>query len=363
MEEKNKNWFDPQDQGFSDIWGEKNKYKNKISFNSNENSANQAYDNQFLNKKRKMPKTKKEYVLEIKRLMHEGGLEEEYLFIKKKAKKSLKNEIPPDNDTSYQISENINYNKNNNINENILLNNTKPKNNAEKKEIKPIKPIQQTKSLHEWYQKLNLLPFNNTSSSIISPYPYDDNNKDGYVKFYGFNNIYESNDDYNCKYNKFYIYLREQNDFEASFNNKKLYEWEVTILCDSFLIGVGLAEKNVVVSNNNKFLSDDEKFNNGVFCLVNTYNKEFNLKEIRPWHCNDKNMINHVTNFPHFKKGRKINMIYNSNNQTLEFISKKNHYKMINVFPIGFGAQKILTPCVVFYYCNDEIQFSQLNIK
>ena len=103
MEEKNKNWFDPQDQGFSDIWGEKNKYKNKISFNSNENSANQAYDNQFLNKKRKMPKTKKEYVLEIKRLMHEGGLEEEYLFIKKKAKKSSKNEIPPDNDTSFQI--------------------------------------------------------------------------------------------------------------------------------------------------------------------------------------------------------------------------------------------------------------------
>lgn len=361
MEDYNKNWFDPLDNGFSEIWGsEKNKQKNEVSFNSNENSANQA-DNNFLNKKRKMLKTKKEYISEIRRLIHEGGLEEEYLFIKRKIKKSSNNNIPID----YEINQNVDNSKcdiNNKCNENVLLNNNKPKNNEEKKiETKPIKPIQQTKSLHEWYKKLNLLPFNNTSNNIISPYPYDDNHKDGYVKFYGFNNIYENNDSYN--YNKFYIYLREQNEFEASFNNTKIYEWEVTILCDSFLIGVGLAEKNIVLSNNNKFLSDDDKFNNGVYCLINTYNKEFNMKEMRPWHCNDKNLINHVTNFPPFKKGRKINMIYNNNSKTLEFISKKNSYKMINVFPKGFGVLKILTPCVVFYYAGDEIQFSQLNIK
>lgn len=363
MEDKNKNWFDPKDQGFSEIWGfEKNKFKNEIAFPSNENSSNQFKEkdcNQFLNKKRKILNNKKEYISEIKRLMHEGGLEEEYLFIKKKIKKTSKNNIVLDFDEN-QFLEKLKNDKNNNINDNLIPNKNNPQ-NYEKKQLE-IKPIQQTKSLQEWYHKLNLLPFNNTSSNIITPYPYDDNSKEGYVKFYGFNNCYDINNNNNY-YNKFYIYLREQNEFDASFNNKKVYEWEVTILCDSFLIGVGLAEKNIVVYNNNKFLSDDESFINGVYCLVNTYNKEFNMKEMRPWHCRDINLVNHVAVFPPFKKGRKINMIYNGFNQTLEFISKKNTYKMINVFPQGFGVKKILTPCIVFYYSGDEIQFSQLNVK
>ena len=410
MEDNNNNWFNnPLEQGFSVVYGisnnnysknEKkeanntnnnytkntynhgsnsrfnNSYKKNMnktfgniskyeSKNSNENSANKTYEKSFLNKKRKKPETENEYITEIRRLMKEGGLENKYLF-KEKKKNFTKYNNNNYKSNYYNKSFNNkkfggNFNANNSNTQHY--NNNQIKNKEKKEEIKYVKPIQQLKSLHEWYEKLNLIPFNNTTKKIISPFPYDDNNITSNVKYLGNNCIYGGNENVDNNYNKYYIYLREQSDFEPLFTDKKNYEWNVTILSDSFLIGIGLADKNMVIKNNHLFLNDDESFNNGVFCMISTYNKEFNLKEIRPWHCDDKNLANHVANFPHFKKGRKIKMIYNSNNLTLEFISKKHSYKMINVFAKENDKKKILTPCIVFYYSGDEVQFSQLNIE
>ncbi len=325
------------------------KYFNNRFNNSNGNNTYKTYNNNFLQKKRIFPKTEMDYVSEIKRLMHEGGLEDSYLFIKKKKKieKNDKNE----NDIDCNEEEKISNNDKKNINSNKK---------EEKGEDLPIKPIQQSQSLNEWYKILNLLPFNNVTSNIISPYPYEEYNEEEKVKFIGVNNIIQNNEN---NYDKYYIYLREKCDFEPSVNDKKIYEWKVTLLCDSFLIGIGLADKDIVVKNNNKFLNDDENFNNGVFCMINTYNKEFNIKQLRPWHCYDKNLVNHVANFPSFKKGRKITMIYDSSHQILEFKAKNETYKMINVFPTQSNGKKILSPCIVFYYSGNEVQFSQLSIN
>ena len=55
--------------------------------------------------------------------------------------------------------------------------------------------------------------------------------------------------------------------------------------------------------------------------------------------------------------------MYNTNNQILEFKAKNVTYKMMKVFPTQNSLQKILTPCIVFYYSNDEVQFSSLSIN
>lgn len=350
----NKGWFtNPSEQGFSEIYGIGNSALTTNAENASDNlngdeGINKSKDINFLNKKRTKSDNANNYISEIKRLMKEGGLEKDYLFIKKK-----KNYNKNNNDKFFKSNNNFN-NNNNDIDS--------KKKEEKKKEIKPVKPIQQLKSLNEWYQKLNLLPFNN--SNAYFPFPYDDKNEIGIVKYYGANNtLCDNSDNNNNNYSKYYIYLREKNDFEYLINDKKNYEWKVTILCDSYLIGVGLADKNIVLKNNHIFLNDDEQFYNGVFCILNTYNKEFNMKEMRPWHCDDKNLANLVANFPYFKKGRIINIIYNSNNKTLEFNSKKNKYIMNNVFPKEErNGHKILTPCIVFYYSGNEVQFSQLKI-
>ena len=396
MEDINKNsWFtNPMEQGFTEIYGIGNSTLTTNAENTSDNlnvdeENNKDNNNNFLNKKRSKPNNVNDYISEIKRLMKEGGLEKDYLFIKKKKyynknnnnkcfkennnfnnndfnnnnfyDNDFNNNDFYDNDFNSNDFNNNSFNNNNFHNNNIQKKKEEKKKEEKKKEIKPVKPIQQMKSLNEWYQKLNLLPFNNSNANF--PFPYDDKNGNGIVKYYGANNNCCGNSDSkNNNYSKYYIYLREKNEFEFSINDKKIYEWKVTILCDSFLIGVGLADKNIVKKNKNLFLSDDEQFNNGVFCILNTYNKEFNLKEMRPWHCDDKNLVNLVANFPHFKNGRIINIIYNSNNKTLEFNSKKNKYIMNNVFPKGNDDHQILTPCVVFYYSGNEVQFSQLNI-
>ena len=48
--------------------------------------------------------------------------------------------------------------------------------------------------------------------------------------------------------------------------------------------------------------------------------------------------------------------------QILEFKAKNVIYKMMKVFPTQNNRQNILTPCIVFYYSNDEVQFSSLSI-
>ena len=363
----------------------KNQEKNKGNNNNDNNSQNCLHikasessikkfncsnsgdkNNSFLNKKRKFLKNEKDYIFEIKRLMKEGGLDDKYLFIKKK------NSCPDDQNSIKALNKNININATILVNNNILNNKTKK---ADKEVVtKPVDPIQQSKSLYEWYEKLNLLPCNNIqvntnsnnnnvnaiyniSYNIVSrKISYDDKNENGYVRFFG-KYTHINNQDKGIY--KHYIYLREQNDFDPSINGK-IYQWKVNILVDSYLIGVGLADKNIVLENKNQFLSDDDKFNNGVFCLINTYNKNFNVKEIRPWNCDDKNAVNYVAGFPYFKKGREVIMEYDTDKLSLEFKIKKNSYVMNNVVPKS--EKNIFTPCAIFYYSGDEIQFSKLTV-
>lgn len=381
MEDIKLNWFGgPKDLEFMSLCGAENNKNNynestnclhvKVSDHSNKNTCKSNVQNTFINKKRKIPKSEKEYISEIRRLMKEGGLEEKYIFIKKKKFCSENRNL---NFYNNNETNNNSQDKKININATILVNNNILNNKSEKKEkeikIKPVDPIQQSKTLYEWYQKLNLLPVyniqvNNNLNSImnishdiiIQKFPYDDKNEDGYVKFFGINNHINNQENGNYKH---YIYLRHQNSFDPSVSGK-IYQWKVNLLCESYLIGIGLAEKYIVLENNNKFLSNNENFNNGVFCLMNTYNKDFNIKEIRPWNCNDKNTVNYVATFPYFKKGREITLEYDTNSQTLEFKLKKNCYSMKNVIPRG--GKSTFTPCVIFYYSGDEVQFSKLTI-
>ena len=371
------NWYNDVEQEDSNAEEEKednndNANKNNLSQDAEkknsgnslnkEDNPNQDSDKSLLNKKRKYPSTKKEYICEIKRLMHESGLEKNYLFIKKSRYNPMYNNNYYYNN-KYDFSDGKNTSSNNNKNSKEEQKEQKEKEKEEKKEEKKeeekVKPLQLTKSLHEWYEKLNFLPFNNKDAIINDKnLPYSNRN-DGYVKFNGI----QINTNQNCNNYKHYIYLINENEIDLIINKGKIFKWKVNFLCDSYFIAIGIADKNTVLKNNNVFLSDDEEFNNGTFCLINTYNKEFNMNEIHPWNCNDKNKANHVASFPFFKKEIEITMIYNSKNLSLEFRYKKKSYIMTNVSPMENNDQKILTPCIVFYYPGDEVNFSPLIIS
>lgn len=340
------------------------------------NKEPEANDDNLLNKKRKPPKTRKEFIAEIKRLMKEGGLEGRYIFTKIK-NKAYSSKIV----NSFYSKENHPFNKMNcdkiQINTTILYNNSENQINNNSKdlpEINPEKHTQQTNSILEWLQKINIQPIEdipqkingknklsndsiyNISCDIVSrKSPYEESNE-GIVKF---NGVFRERKDINDFLH--YIYLREQSEFDPSIKGK-IYQWKIHILCNSKLIGVGLADKNVVLNNKNKFLNNVDNFYNGAFCLINTFNKKMNKKEIRPWHCENKNLVNYVATLPEFKKGREITIIYNSNNQSLDFNIKNCSYKMEKVIPLNTKGQCMLTPCAIFYYNGDQVQFGELTI-
>lgn len=351
--------------------------------------------NTFLNKKRK---PKKQYIAEIKRLIREGGLEGKYIFTKIKNKNYpwkypnsnsfQSKEQSPFNQINYdniQINTTILYNNDNNKNKNNSNNNnnnssnnnnSKPKKKKKEEEFpeaNPNKHTQQTSSISEWLQKLNIQPLDedipnkidinninllndniyNISYNIVSHKSIYDEACNGVVKF---NGIMKQTEGY-----RHFIYLRTQNEFDPSINGK-VYQWKVRILSDSNLIGVGLADKNLVLANNNNFLKDESNLSNGVFGLISTYNKKLNKKDIRPWHSDNKNLVNYVATFPEFKKGREITIIYNSSIQNLEFLAKSISYKMEKVIPMISKCDSLLVPCVIFYYTDDKVQFSELNV-
>jgi len=344
----------------------------------------------FLNKKRK---PKKQYIAEIKRLIKEGGLEGKYIFTKIKSKNYpwkypnsnsfQSNDQSPFNQINYdniQINTTILYNNDNNKNKNNNNSNSNDINNVKKKkkeeefpEVNPNKHTQQTSSILEWLQKLNIQPSDenpsnkidinninlrndniyNISYDIVSHKSLYDEGCNGVVKF---NGILKQSEGY-----KHFIYLRTQNEFDPSINGK-VYQWKVRILSDSNLIGVGLADKNLVLANKNNFIKDENTLTNGFFGLISTYNKKLKKKEIRPWHSDNKNLVNYVATFPEFKKGREITIIYNSGIQNLEFLAKNISYKMEKVIPMYSKGDSLLTPCAIFYYTDDKVQFSELNV-
>ena len=72
-------------------------------------------------------------------------------------------------------------------------------------------------------------------------------------------------------------------------------------------------------------------------------------------------MVNHVAEFPAFKKGKEILIKYDTNKERIEFIMKKNVHSMGGIKLNGMDINNIMTPCVVFYYEGDEVLFSEFN--
>ena len=164
------------------------------------------------------------------------------------------------------------------------------------------------------------------------------------------------------------IYLRTQNDFNSDIEGNE-YKWTVKILNDTHFIGVGLADKNVVINNKNKFFSKNKEFYNGVFCLYSIYQPERNGNQIHPWHPRHDILNKYVVNFPPFSIGQKITMIYNTIYKSLIFVAKYknkknlNTYRMKDVVSVGSIGRTTLTPCIIFYYPGDEVQISKIEAK
>ena len=329
-----------------------------------------------VNKKEK----EKYYIDNIKRLIEESGIDKNILkdlLFPPNEQKQNKNKGKDINNKDNKIKEEKTVNKNMNVNVNDF-------NKINKDIIKNMNHIQQSNSLKEWYQKINLMPeelYNNTNSNnnINNNYELsldeelnwsEDNNKinnkviesdSGVITFNGSNNKNNNNSF------PHYIYLKNSFSFDIS-SKSKIYSWKIKFLTTSNLLGVGLAYKNIVIKNNNKFLNEenDNNFSNGIFALIQTYNPLNKKHCIRPWNCQDKNLVNHVAEFPTFKKGKIISVKYDSNKERIEFKMKRsvhimggvklNHSNDINDSN-SMDNNKIMTPCVVFCQTGDQVIF------
>ena len=234
--------------------------------------------------------------------------------------------------------------------------------------------MQQANTIREWYQKLNFLP-----NLELDDNSFEENEDD--EKYENLNWVENSNDinnsnnkiteeengiiKFNSSENKkslypHYIFLKNENAFDISAKNK-IYSWKIKFLTTSDLIGVGLAYKDIVLKNKNKFLDDqDSNYNNGVFALIQTYNPQIKKYCIRPWNCTNKNLVNYVANFPSFKKGKEIIIKYDTNKERIEFKVKKDVHIMANVKLHGLEETEdnnmIMVPCVIFYQSGDKVK-------
>ena len=307
--------------------------ENKI----NEGKNSGINDNILLNKKRKGKKNEEVYIDNIRRLIKESGID----------KNILKKKLFPKNE----------------------------KDNKDKDNIKEDK-IHISTSLKEWYQKINFIPESvkdnkneNENEELtleeeLNWFEEDDgdnNNKDNSIIKQADNGIISFNGNKNNTLYSHYIYLKDDYSFDISSKNK-IYSWKIKFLSTSKLIGVGLTYKKIVSKNKNKFLDGyDSNFSNGVFALIQTYNPQVKKYCIRPWNYQDKNLVNHVAEFPAFKKGKEILIKYDTNKERIEFIMKKNVHIMGGIKLNGMDINNIMTPCVVFYYEGDEVLFSEFN--
>ena len=167
------------------------------------------------------------------------------------AKNNNKNLVGKDNNSPEKNMSNNKNCGNIHINTTILYNNPISKFPVKLplQEFNQEKNTQQTKSMKGWYQKINIQPpeeehreMNIINNNImIKSYEEKD---DGSVKFIG---VQREVSEY-----KHFIYLKEEYDIDTSIKGK-IYEWNIIFLCNSKLIGIGLADKNIVLNNFNKF--------------------------------------------------------------------------------------------------------------
>ena len=309
-----------------------------IHINWKINEDNNNYINTFLNKKRKIEKAEEEFIENLKKLIEESRID----------KNILKKKLFPD-DENENIKE-IKKKENKENNENINITEITENNNSNKIiEINDrVNHIQQTNSLYDWYKKLNFLPNLPSDLSI----PAKDKNISINKNVIIFNGSKNSLNKY-----PHYIYSHEKLSFDGFSKNKKI-SWKIKFKSESNLIGIGIINQNLISSKTNNFLSDDINFNNGVFALIQTFNPDIKKYCIRPWNCLDKNLVNHVAEFPYFRKGKTINISYYTTEEILEFKIKNNVYNMK-----GVKSNKKMNPCIIFYYPNDEVEFSEIEIN
>lgn len=309
-----------------------------IHINRKINEDNNNYINTFLNKKRKIEKAEEEFIENLKKLIEKSRID----------KNILKKKLFPD-DENENIKE-IKKKENKENNENINITEITENNNSNKIiEINDrVNHIQQTNSLYDWYKKLNFLPNLPSDLSI----PAKDKNISINKNVIIFNGSKNSLNKY-----PHYIYSHEKLSFDGFSKNKKI-SWKIKFKSESNLIGIGIINQNLISSKTNNFLSDDINFNNGVFALIQTFNPDIKKYCIRPWNCLDKNLVNHVAEFPYFRKGKTINISYYTTEEILEFKIKNNVYNMK-----GVKSNKKMNPCIIFYYPNDEVEFSEIEIN
>ena len=309
-----------------------------IHINRKINEDNNNYINTLLNKKRKIEKAEEEFIENLKKLIEESRID----------KNILKKKLFPD-DENENIKE-IKKKENKENNENINITEITENNNSNKIiEINDrVNHIQQTHSLYDWYKKLNFLPNLPSDLSI----PAKDKNISINKNVIIFNGSKNSLNKY-----PHYIYSHDKLSFDGFSKNKKI-SWKIKFKSESNLIGIGIINQNLISSKTNNFLSDDINFNNGVFALIQTFNPDIKKYCIRPWNCLDKNLVNHVAEFPYFRKGKTINISYYTTEEILEFKIKNNVYNMK-----GVKSNKKMYPCIIFYYPNDEVEFSEIEIN
>ena len=337
----------------------KDNITNDINSSDNVNviHVNLTKNKSLLSKKRKPEIKKEKYIDNIRRLIMESGIDKNF----------LKSKLFPENDKEKD--------KNNNIKEEKSKEKEKENKIVVKEDIKKKintnNHVQQYNALKEWCEKINFLP---KEEKVLNKIILDDN-EDEQCEILNWqeknNNIINENekgkiifnDSQNNKTFPHYIYLKNDFSFNISLKNK-IYSWKIKFLSTSNLIGVGLAYKDIVIKNENKFLVENNtEFINGVFALFQTYNPQIKKFCIRPWNCLDKKLINYVANFPSFKKGKEIIIKYNTNKERIEFKIKNSVHIMGGIKLVGKNNinnnNMILTPCVVFYKPGDEVLFSE----
>ena len=180
---------------------------------------------------------------------------------------------------------------------------------------------------------------------------------EGKVKFKGFLSVTKK------RYLREYVYLRTQNDFNL-VSEKREYKWKIKFIKFSKKhksIGIGLADKNVVIQNNNKFLDSENNTYNGVYCLYSKYDVDRKKDNIYAYNSKDNTFRGYIVNFPHFEQGQEIMMVYNSYTRILSFIPNKKVNKIYNMQGVmDEDSCTVATPCVVFYYPGDVIEISEL---
>ena len=122
-----------------------------------------------------------------------------------------------------------------------------------------------------------------------------------------------------------------------------------------------------MINNDFKFFSNKASFYNGVFCLYSIYDSEIKKNKIYAWHPGNTSLNDNEIIFPPFKKGMIISLIYETKSYKLEFSTnegnKKVSFVMDEIKTLGNVGRNILTPCIIFFYPNDQVQISKLNSK